>query len=253
MSKFNCDGIIFDVDGVLIDVKESFLLSIKKTTEFVLKNWYNKKVNVTQKDIEAIKRIKGFNNDWDTTYALIELFMQGKPLILVKIVNKKTQQSKKYRDIRLIFDTFYWGSEFFIKQYKIKSPFANKYGLFKREKQLIEQSVLAALAKKYPLGIATGRNSFEVDYGLLTFKDIAIYIPKNNIVTENDTLFTKPNPDPLIEAKKRLRSVSPIYVGDTINDVLAARNAKMPCIYIGKEKLGDYQLENVNQIMEVLQ
>lgn len=257
MKKINCDGIIFDVDGVLIDVKKSFLLSIKKTTEYVLKNWYNKKINVAQKDVETIKKIKGFNNDWDATYALIDLIKQDISRqsfgSFVKLVSKKTQKNKRYREIRLIFDTFYWGSEFFAKQYKTQSSFTNKIGLFKKEKQLIEEDMLASLAKNYSLGIATGRNKFEVDYGLLTFKAIEKYIPRGNIITEDDVPFTKPHPASLLEVKKQMNVQNPVYIGDSINDVLAAKNANMPSIYIGKEKLGDYQLENVNQIMEVLQ
>lgn len=254
MNKF--DGIIFDIDGVLIDVKESFLLSIKKTTEYILKNWYNKKINVTQKDVETIKRVKGFNNDWDATHALIDLFKQGIPRqsfgSFVKHVSKKTQKSKRYKEIRLIFDTFYWGSEFFVKQHKMQSPFTNKVGLFKNEKKLIKEDVLASLAKNYTLGIATGRNKFEVDYGLLIFKDIKKYIPKNNIITEDDTPFTKPDPAPLLEAKKRMNVQNPIYVGDSINDVLAAKKANMPSIFIGKEKLGDYQINDVNKLKVIL-
>jgi phosphoglycolate phosphatase-like HAD superfamily hydrolase len=44
----------------------------------------------------------------------------------------------------------------------------------------------------------------------------------------------------------------PIYVGDTINDVIAAKSAGMKCIFVGKQNLGDIQLSNVNQLQEVL-
>ncbi len=127
-SKF--DGIIFDVDGVLIDVKNSFLKAIKETTTYILKNWYGKNVSVTEADIEAIKCVKGFNNDWDATYRLIELLDKEVPRIdfssEAEIVDKKTQQTKKYRDIRFVFDTYYWGSDLFSKKYKVSPAFIKK-------------------------------------------------------------------------------------------------------------------------------
>ena len=77
------------------------------------------------------------------------------------------------------------------------------------------------------------------------------FFPEKFIVTGDDTA-QKPDPACLVEAKKRMESKNAIYIGDTINDVLAARSAGMPCIFVGKEKLGDVQIKHTNQIVEVL-
>ncbi len=44
----------------------------------------------------------------------------------------------------------------------------------------------------------------------------------------------------------------PIYVGDTISDMIAAKKAKMPSVFIGNSCLGDFQIINVNKLLEVL-
>ncbi len=58
----------------------------------------------------------------------------------------------------------------------------------------------------------------------------------------------KPDPEGLLKAKHKLRVKIPIYIGDTINDCLAAKSAGMLSIFIGKEILGDYQINNVNKL-----
>ncbi len=45
---------------------------------------------------------------------------------------------------------------------------------------------------------------------------------------------------------------TPVYVGDTINDVIAAKKANIPCIFVGKGKLGDMQITDINNLQEVL-
>ena len=67
------DSIIFDCDGVLIDVSNSYDLAIKKTVDFVLKEMAGiNQPNIVTKDmIEAFKTTGGFNDEVDVTYVLI--------------------------------------------------------------------------------------------------------------------------------------------------------------------------------------
>lgn len=57
--------LLFDMDGVLIDVSESYIIAIKKTAEFFL----NKEI--TLNEIRTIKSEPGYNNEWDVTEKLI--------------------------------------------------------------------------------------------------------------------------------------------------------------------------------------
>lgn len=255
MKKIDCDGIIFDIDGVLIDVTKSFRKVCKITARYVLKNKYNRTVNVTDEDVKEMKSIPGFNNDWDLSFALTKLFLSGitRKDFKTKVfkVSDKVKQSTEYLEIRDVFETFYWGSEIFPDLRKKNAPFIFKKGLVNNESLLINRHLLKLLAKKYKLGIASGRTKFETLFAFKKFK-ILDFFPEKYLVTDDDTTLKKPNPAPLLEAKKRMEVKKPIYIGDTVNDVLAAKNANMPCVYIGSEKLGDYQIKNVNQLMEVI-
>ena len=61
----NCDGIIFDCDGVLIDITKSYDLTIDKTTQYVLENYadithgitIDPKINQTDGSIKSLNAI----------------------------------------------------------------------------------------------------------------------------------------------------------------------------------------------------
>ena len=59
------DGIIFDMDGVLVDVSQSYREAIRRTAGYFLKR------NVLISEVNEIKNKIGMKNDWDATYALI--------------------------------------------------------------------------------------------------------------------------------------------------------------------------------------
>jgi len=59
------DGIIFDMDGILVDVSKSYREAIRQTAGYFLKR------NVLMSEVDDIKNIIGMNNDWDATYSLI--------------------------------------------------------------------------------------------------------------------------------------------------------------------------------------
>ncbi|MGZ5489189.1 MAG: HAD-IA family hydrolase [Nitrososphaeraceae archaeon] len=69
---FHIDYIIFDIDGVLIDVKKSYNEAIKNTVQFVVRNLINRDLKdlVTDKIILKFRQTGGFNNDADTSYAI---------------------------------------------------------------------------------------------------------------------------------------------------------------------------------------
>lgn len=70
---FRIDYIIFDIDGVLIDVKKSYNEAIKNTVKFVVKNLIKKDLKdlITDQIILKFRQTGGFNNDTDTSYAII--------------------------------------------------------------------------------------------------------------------------------------------------------------------------------------
>lgn len=64
--KTKYDGLIFDIDGVLVDVSKSYREAIRQTAGYFLGR------NVVVSEVDAVKNKVGMNNDWDATYALID-------------------------------------------------------------------------------------------------------------------------------------------------------------------------------------
>ena len=63
--KTKYDGLIFDMDGVIVDVSKSYRETIRQTASYFLKR------NVLMSEVDEIKNKIGMNNDWDATYSLI--------------------------------------------------------------------------------------------------------------------------------------------------------------------------------------
>jgi len=74
------DAIILDVDGVLVDVRDSFRYAICDTVQFFftkILGWKGRGRLVHPKDTDAFKMVGGFNSDWDLTEAAV-LFLLWK-------------------------------------------------------------------------------------------------------------------------------------------------------------------------------
>jgi len=69
------DILIFDMDGVLIDVSRSYRETIQRTVQIYLETCLGfekgKRGPVTKEDISLFKSAGGFNNDWDLTSGLL--------------------------------------------------------------------------------------------------------------------------------------------------------------------------------------
>ena len=221
-------AVLFDMDGVLVDVSRSYLVTIQKTVEFFLGSL------IGLSEIQEYKNRVGMNNDWDLTECLLR--ERGKPV------------AKK--DIIDIFQDIYLGYEF--------------DGLIRNEKWLMSRDILDQVAALYPTGIVTGRPRMEASYVLKRF-DVTDYF--RVLVTMDDVPPDKNKPDPygIVLAMQRLSASSAFFIGDTVDDMVAAIGAGV--IPIGVVSSGSDPktqeevlirhgasriLHNVNAIVEVI-
>ncbi len=69
------DVLIFDMDGVLIDVSGSYRKTIQRTIQIYLETCLgfarNRGSWITNEEISLFKSAGGFNNDWDLTSGLL--------------------------------------------------------------------------------------------------------------------------------------------------------------------------------------
>jgi len=181
-------AVLFDMDGVLVDVSRSYLVTIQKTVEFFLGSL------IGLSEIQEYRNRGGMNNDWDLTECLLR--ERGKPV------------AKK--DIIDIFQDIYLGYEF--------------DGLIRNEKWLMNRDILDQVAALYPTGIVTGRPRMEASYVLKRF-DVTDYF--RVLVTMDDVPPDKNKPDPygIVLAMQRLSASSAYFIGDTVDDMVAATEA----------------------------
>ncbi len=254
--KPKCDAIIFDMDGVLVDVSKSYRQAIKLTVEYVLQNKYDLKLKVASSEIETMKLIPGFNNDWDLSFALIELLAkrinQTDFKKNISALNEQIKKSADYLSAKDIFQSYYLGEKLFLELYQRPAPIIFKNGLIKNETLLLDLAILKKLSRKYKIGVATGRPKFEALFALRNLKLSPELIKERYAVGKEDAKREKPFPEPLLEAAKLLKSNKPIYIGDSVNDLVAAKAAKMPCIFVGKNLKADFIVDKTNQIKRIL-
>ncbi len=228
------DALIWDMDGVIVDVTNSYREAIRQTAQYFL----NRKVS--NLEVQCIKAITGMNNDWDATYSLIKN---------IKDSSQIKKNSTEYLEYKNYFQSIYLGEKLFNQCYK-KISQIKKDGLINAEKLFINSTMLDSLKRTYKkMGIATGRPRFEANYLLSKYK-IDKYF--DSVICMEDTILHKPNPEPILEVIKKLEAKSTIYIGDSINDVEAAKSAGIKSIFIGSENLGDLNFINTNKLLNYL-
>lgn len=252
MKNIKIDAIIFDLTRTLIDISKSQEYVIEITV-----NNYLQKTAVTQSEIQLIKGVIGYNNEWDTTYAIVRLIKKRVPL---QHWEKEAQKmlpidrtQKLFKELYAMFQTCYLGGELFKKLENGNPPFPYDPGLMTYEKSFASKDLIASLKKKeYKLGIATGCPTAEA---LLMLAQIGLlgenYFEKQFVVGRDDVSYDKPDPAPLLEAKRRLKANNPIFIGDSISDAQSSRRANMPFILVANQVPGVYKDTLIDQIIQL--
>ena len=183
------DLIIFDIDGVLVDVQNSYRIAIKKTYEFFAQQ------DLGFEKIQKAKNSGGLNNDWD----LVEYLLKEDGYIIPKnqIIDK--------------FQEFYLGND----DYK---------GLILNEELLLDKGKIQELSKNYDLAIFTGRPKKEAQFVLKRWNLENFF---SVVVTMDDIKegLHKPDPFGINYIKSIVNPAKTYYLGDTPDDMIAAREA----------------------------
>lgn len=253
----NIDGIIFDCDGVLIDITKSYDLAIKEVTKYFLKEFgIEKSLSITSDIIEDFKSTGGFNDEVDVTYAsILSLVVANRMKILEKkflcnVINNADQTGiksvEKYietlpvdisdiikkldypetHDTNLlysVFDQMFYGPELYYKLFKKQSKFSGR-GFIENDVNLLKKDLIAKLKKKFKnkLAIVTGRGRESIIYTLGAL--LEEFDLKNSVFLEDEPRdLAKPNPESLIRSISGLDSSCCLYVGDSMEDYIMAK------------------------------
>ncbi len=178
-------ALLFDLDGVLVDVSGSYRRTIIETA-------VSFGANVSESDIEEAKAAGGSNDDWELTHRLIT--DRGVPIDYDMVVER--------------FEEIYQGKR-------------GRPGLKLTERPLVDSSTWRRWGALLPLGVVTGRPRADAEEALDRF---GLLEGTSVLVTREDAPL-KPDPGPVILAMERLGIESAWFVGDTPDDVEAARSA----------------------------
>lgn len=185
--------LIFDVDGVLVDVRGTYWRSALDTVHYLTGK------RVTYAELHKWKSKPGFNDDWSMVAAWVTAL--GKPL--------------SYNEARAAFERFYWGSD-------------GKPGNVRNEKILVTPRQIEKWAERFELNLFTGRTRQEFSY---TFEKWPATRAFKTIITMDDAP-KKPRPDGLRMILGGRDPAMALYLGDNIDDALAARDAGVPFLAI---------------------
>jgi HAD superfamily phosphatase len=187
--------VLFDMDGVLVDVSGSFRRAVIETTAALSGR------AVTPAEVQAYKDRGGFNNDWVLTHALATEAGADVP----------------YEDVVEAFNARYRGEAW--------------DGLIATEPPLVRTETLERLAAGGELALVTGRQEAEARWTLDRFGWSRLFPVVVGMETQDGR--EKPDPFGLVLALRALgersgTAIAPglsVYAGDTVDDMKAARAA----------------------------
>lgn len=220
--------LVFDMDGVLVEVSESYRESIRQTVQHFTGK------EISHELIQDYKNQGGWNNDW----ALSQKICQD------------LGRNVGYETVVAEFQRIFLGEN--------GAP-----GLILRERWIPEAGLLERLAERYTLAIFTGRLRSEAD---VTLQRFAPHLTFDPIVTDEVVTRPKPAPDGLLSILEQRAGAQVVYVGDTVDDARSSRDAQVPFVGIAapdnprREELVSLLqttgavavIENINQLESVL-
>ena len=187
----SCPILIFDMDGVLADVTESYRETIARTVAHFTG------AEIAPERIQDYKNRGGFNDDWKLSHHIIAGAGVDAP----------------FNEVVEHFQKLFLGN--------------GADGLILRERWVARPGMLEKLNERFRFAIFTGRPKAEVELTLNRFAPKLVFDP---IIGMFDVVNHKPAPDGLVEIRHASGGSKLYYIGDTPDDARCARAAGVPFI-----------------------
>jgi len=185
--------LVFDMDGVLVDVTASYRAAIAQTVEHFTG------IAVDNAEIQELKNQGGFNDDWRLSHHLVT--SKGKDV--------------DFDEVKAHFQRVFLGD--------------GGNGLILRERWVARPGVLEKLGERFRFAVFTGRPREEA---ALTLDRLAGGLTFDPIIAMEDVEHHKPAPDGLQQIVERHPGSKVFYIGDSIDDARSASAAGVPFIGI---------------------
>jgi HAD superfamily phosphatase len=201
-AKLDPKILIFDVDGVLVDVRETYWRSGLETIQHLTGK------RPTWGEFYEWKRQPGNNDDW----------------MMVSRWATALGVPTTYEQAREAFQPFYWGRD-------------GVPGNVAKEKLLVTPKIIQKWGQKRELNLFTGRTRQEFAY---TFEKWPAARSFRTVITMDDAK-KKPSPEGLRLILAGRNPKKALYIGDNVDDVLAAKAAGVPFLAILSKQDLDYR------------
>jgi HAD superfamily phosphatase len=186
------DLIVFDMDGVLVDVTASYRATIQATVR------HFSGYEPTPEEIQDWKNRGGWNDDWKLSHRLIQERSKDVP----------------YQTVVDRFQEIFHGD--------------GSNGLILREQWVAREGLFDRLAGGHQMAVFTGRLRWEAQVTLSRFLP-NVFDP---VIGVDDVLRSKPDPEGLLKICSTVPHAKCWYVGDTVDDARASSAAKIPFVGI---------------------
>ncbi|WP_424016587.1 TIGR01548 family HAD-type hydrolase [Halorientalis pallida] len=237
------DAVVLDIDGVLVDVADSYRRAIVESIEHVYGD------TVDRAAIQQFKDAGGFNNDWELTYAAalyvlatqygldrdLESFtdmiaatgggLDAAETVVVNAVGpaerERIYDAWDCERLREVFQQLYLGSDLY-RDLEGGDPDMDTEGFINDEPKLVDPEALSRLQRNFDVGVLTGRPAAEADIAL---ERVGLDVPDDHRFTMDDWEEGKPHPRALTTLAERFGADAVAFAGDTLDDVRTAVNA----------------------------
>ena len=238
------EAVVLDIDGVLVDVADSYRRAIVESVEYVYGDTIEKAA------VQQFKDAGGFNNDWTLTDAAALYVLasregyDGDVAAFTDEIAERGGGLDGARDVvrahldpdaaervfdewdpsrlREVFQQLYLGSSLY-ERLEGGAAELDAEGYINDESVLVSPETVDALTERYPVCVLTGRPADEANIAL---DRVGLSVPDDRRFTMDDWDEGKPDPTALVELAERTDADSVVFVGDTLDDVETALNAR---------------------------
>lgn len=233
-ARLKPEALLFDIDGVLLDVRASYLQAVELAAARALKRHARPAPPAPGAIVARLKKVPGWNNDWDCAYGLVliglvangpdefariftalEAAGQTLPQLEATLIPLLAQPDRY--DKALIWRDFqghYLGREALKALYGAEADF-DAEPLHAGEPVRVSGATLARLGDRYRVGAYTGRSPEEA---ALAFRRLG-FTPER--IVADDGRFRKPDPGGLVELLRGFNATRALYFGDSVDDARA--------------------------------
>ncbi len=239
----NVDAVVLDIDGVLVDVANSYRRAILESVERVYGD------TIPKEAIQSFKDASGFNNDWELTDAVALYVLAGDEELDLSIeeftdriaangggldaaegvvadvlpedAHDRVRAEWDPETLREVFQQLYLGADLYAVL-EGNEPTLDTRGYINDEPVLISPETVETLTETYPVGVVTGRPSAEADIAL---ERVGMEVSSDRRFTMDDWEQGKPHPYALMTLAEGFDAERVVFVGDTLDDIRTAVNA----------------------------